>query len=259
MVRCTNHSPVLNLSFGGAIYESALDWEDYFSALVQKQDLSLEKLLPEHLRLDLIRIPAREPGTPGELLDLTGHYNRSLKPWIEGGLAESVAGLPAGQTNVAGWPFDVRGVIQLGSRDYPMSHHPAAVSNIVVGFQCQSLVFLHGTVRADVIGNVIGQYVIHFEDGSAAIFPIRYGRSLLDWRTDPVGNRTLQNPNSLWRVSTAEAFSRNKAVHLYATEWHNPYPRLRINQIDFVSSMVISSPFLVGVSAVLSEKGSPSH
>jgi hypothetical protein len=49
MVRCTNHSPALNLSFGGKIYETSGDWEDRFSSLVEAHDLRLETLLAENV------------------------------------------------------------------------------------------------------------------------------------------------------------------------------------------------------------------
>jgi len=40
IVRCLLHSPVLNLAFGGRIYESPLFWEENFLDVVKMEDLS---------------------------------------------------------------------------------------------------------------------------------------------------------------------------------------------------------------------------
>ena len=255
IVRCTNHPTVLNLSFGGAIYESGLNWEDRFSAVVRKEDLSLEKLLADYVRLKVIRIPAREPGTPRELIDLTEHYNGSVKGWLEWP-EDNLADLPAGQAKIVGLPFDIRGVIQLGSRAYASLDWPAGASNIVVGFSCPRLVFLQGTVSGEAPGTVIGQYVIHFEDGSRNVFPIRYERQLLDWLTNP-GNRRLDNSTAVWSAPSTGGSGRKKVAHLYAIRWTNPQPHLRIHHIDFISARTQSSPFLVAVTAEAAEAPNP--
>jgi hypothetical protein len=40
IVRCLLHKPVLNLSFGGKIYESPLFWEQNFLDVVKMEDFS---------------------------------------------------------------------------------------------------------------------------------------------------------------------------------------------------------------------------
>jgi hypothetical protein len=252
MVRCTNHSPALNLSFDGTINDD-VEWQDRFSALVPPEDLSLENLLAAYQRLAVVRVPAREPGTPAAMIDLTSHYNGSLKGWLEGDPSENLAGLRAGRTTIGGVDFDARGVIQLGSRQYALLHRPAAVSNLVVGFHCRSLVFLHGTVRQDAAGTNICQFTIHFEDGSSNVVPVAYARDAQDWLVGS-SKPPLENAHAVPRKVRAKAPGSGTNLYLHVTRWTNPVPDVAVRRIDFVSLMTWSSPFLVAVTAETEER-----
>lgn len=247
MVRCTNHSPALNLSFGGEVYESGPVWEDRFSALVQASDLNLEPLMVEHMRLAVVRIPAREPKTPPALIDLTGFYNGSLNGWLEWNLENNLSELPAGPNTIGNSRFDVRGVVQLGSRHFAMLHRPVAVSNLQVRLKCDHLVFLHGTVNSESSGTAIGEYVVHYEDSSQSRFPIVFGQDVLAWLPDPAA-RKVETLQPVWIASKSGPTSA-RTPRLFLSRWINPHPHLEIRHLDFVSAKTQSSPFLVAVSA----------
>ncbi|HXI51062.1 MAG TPA: hypothetical protein VNH84_06145, partial [Candidatus Saccharimonadales bacterium] len=219
------------------------DWEEHFSAVVEKDDLRIDKFLQERVRIEVMRIPARQPRTPPALLDLTAYCNGSLMGWMESN-SEDLSELPGGQTRLGGVPFDVRGVLQLKSHQYDSLQYPGAISNIAVGLRCQSLVFLQGTSHGEVNGTEIGRYVIHFEGGQTNVFPIVYGQQVLDLHTDPA----RMGIQPAW-TGAAKGSSR-KPAHLYLARWSNPHPELRVDHLDFVSSLALSSPFLVAVSVV---------
>jgi hypothetical protein len=250
IVRCTNHVRVLNLSFGGEIRESGPEWESDFARVAHPQELSLDFLLQDYMRLKVVRIPAREPSAPPELVDLTRYYNGSLTGWMEVVEDKALADFRTDRTVIDGVSFDIRGVIQLASENYSMLNWPAYVTNIAVGLHCEGLAFLHGTVNAEADGVDVSNYIVHFENGSTNVLPITYGVHLLDWKEfDPEKIQSRENKQKS-RASGKTSVVQKGGTRLYVYYWTNPYPDLRIQCIDFVSSMTESSPFLVAVTAV---------
>jgi hypothetical protein len=254
IVRCTNHVRVLNLSFGGELRESGPEWESDFAAMLRPEELSLELLLPKYLYLKVVRIRARDPAAPPELLDLSRYYNGSLDGWLEGREETALSVVRRGLTMIDGVSFDVRGVIQLGSMNYPMCSWPASVTNLEVGLRCEAMAFLQGTVSGEGEGQDVGRYIVHFEDGSTNVVPITYGLHLLDWKvSDPEKIRSWDiNHNNF--TSGKISVVQKGGARLYVFHWTNPQPNLQIEFIDFVSAMTQSSPFLVAISAVRSRQ-----
>jgi hypothetical protein len=244
---------MLNLAFGGRIYESGPDWEDCFTNLVETEKLTFEALLTEHLHLEITRIPARASTTPPEHIDLTHYYTRPLQGSRDWAAENSRIEWPVDHAVLGGVAFDARGVVQLGSRNFAMMHRAAAISNVIVGLACRSLVFLHGTINEETEGTVVGQYVIRFANGATELLPVSYGRDVADWQTDPESVRSLQL--SPGRTAAWPLAGRSRTNWLYTTRWSNPHPDIPISKLDFVGSMTESSPFLVAITA---EKVQPS-
>ncbi len=116
MVRCRHHQPMLNLSFGGKVYESPPAWEAMMTNRFVAEDLSVKRLFPEDAASVaaagaapataakpsakastpaaapspnatpqpetaapvILRIPPRDPQAPSSLIDLTDYYNAGL-------------------------------------------------------------------------------------------------------------------------------------------------------------------------------------
>jgi hypothetical protein len=247
LVRCLHHTPALNLAFGGSIYESGADWEDQFASLVNKSDLTLEAALLEYVHLEVTRIPALDSVRPIGQLELTPYYNRSFKGSSDRKAENIPIELSDGPTTVGGVAFDARGIVQLGSRNYDLVHCPAAVSNIVVRLACRTLVFLHGAIKEENQNTSIGQYRVHFDDGTIETVPVVYGRHVLDWQTPPPTNSWSKFQSANTVVYHVAGLSSN--TWLYSTRWLNPHPALTIDHLDFLSLMNESSPFLVAISA----------
>jgi hypothetical protein len=199
--------------------------------------------------LKVVRIPARQSGTPTELIDLTPYYNGSLNGWLESSPEDNLGELPTGMTRIAGVPFDVRGVIQLGSRNNAMLHIPAAVSNIVVGVRWQASSSCTGQSmgrgRPPLSANILS---------TSRTAPPRRFRSPTDAKywigtATPPTIRSGMTTRQAGRPSKIDSSGTQKTARLYTSRWVNPRPNLQIQHIDFVSSMALSSPFLVAISA----------
>jgi hypothetical protein len=252
MVRCTNHAPVLTLLFNGQITDSGPEWETDLAGSGQ-EDLSLESLLPKYMYLKVVRIPAREPGTPPGLVDLTAYYNGSLNDWLRVGEEAVATRIKADLTVMDGVLFDIRGVIQLGSQKLAMCTWPASVSNILVESSCAEVSFLYGTLGGEGPRD-IGRYIVHFEDGSTITVPIIYGVNVLDWKVSASDRIKLLEQSNKGSVGGKVASVKENGSCLYVLHWPNPLPDLRIKSIDFVSAKTQSCPFLVAISTT-----PPSH
>ncbi len=254
IVRCMMHSRYLNLSFSGTVYESGREWEKNFVKLARPEDLSFPLLFAEGVTLRAIPIPPRPPDMPGRLIDLSDSYNAGFKKcWTEGDTSNSLTNLADGLRTFHGIPFDVRGLIQLRSNDPGLAIYPVGVANILVGLRCERLHFLHAAVVLKLTkpkaGTAIGRYVLHYENGRAAEFPILYGSHLTHWRAEPGSVLKTANSQVAWEGVNDAAQARGRSLFLYQTKWAHPFPDQKIQTLEFVSALTDAGPFLVAVTA----------
>ena len=203
IVRCRHHRPVLNLGFDGVIYESPTSWELAFTNRV-----SLDSLMPSRLFANESppapkpqarpHFPARDPNAGPELLDLTGYYNAALTDSWHGGTGNNLAALPTGLQTFAGVEFDVRGIVQLGSKSPSASKYPAEIKGIQVRRKCQRLHFLHAAAFGNAAddGKQLGACVVHYATNQMRLeIPIVYGREVRNWHSlpdEPPGPKELK-------------------------------------------------------------------
>src|SRR5437899_5196883 len=134
MVRCHTHErAVLNLSFGGHIYETAnIDWEPLFEDVVELRELLPGRPLAANAVVKKILIPNRDARALPGMIDLSDQYNCLLdEAWPGLESLRPLAGLKPGLLEFNGIGFDVRGAIQLSAARPGLVHYPFAVSNIV--------------------------------------------------------------------------------------------------------------------------------
>jgi hypothetical protein len=264
MVRCHLHSPVLNLSFDGKVYESPDTWEGVFNDVVNMDDLMPNRLfgqIPDQLVLGLsiartaarAQSPASKGSDPTQRpLDLSPFYNAMLtvawhpKP-ADGGPGFDLAALPQKIQTLAGVSFDIRGIIQLSGQKLKAAggEFPEAVKGIPVGAKCRRLHFLHSVGWSAADGAQVGLYRLHYADGRAQELPIIYGKQVRDWFSNP-GSQPLGDGTVVaWSV-TPPRDADNKT--LFKTSWDNPLPDVELKSIDAVSSMADPAPFLIAIS-----------
>jgi len=193
------------------------------------------------------------------LIDLSASYNASLydgrgwHSWAENSLAmlpETFA--PVGAGSGAATRFDLRGIVQLDSGDYPAGgdlnslgySYPDAVKGIRVGLEAKALQFLVSLVNASTstcpAGTEVARIVIHLADGTSDEVPLRMKEDVADW--------------ALWREEKLDPSriawkSLSLSRHLSLYTWRNAHREKTIASLDFISGKKPAAPFLVAVTA----------
>src|SRR5207302_11285824 len=124
LVRCRTHRPLLNLAFDGRIYESTPAWETMLTNTIDPQSISIARIFAAPQASVSSggarkNYPQRDPKTRAQLLDLTAFFNAGLTDsWHgnENSTGNELGGVTAGVQLLEGVEYDVRGIIQLGSK-----------------------------------------------------------------------------------------------------------------------------------------------
>ncbi len=259
IVRCRHHDPVLNLAFDGRIYESPSLWETLLTNRVNPTELTAARLFardgrqptqPSEKPAPAPTFPPRDPKARVALLDLTDFYNASLTQSWHGNAGNDLAALPQGLQTFAGVEFDVRGIVQLGSKSRTAAKFPAQVTGIPVHQKCERLHFLHaaGFGSVDQEGKQIGTYVVHYATNQMRLeIPIYYGRGMRNWHVLAGEPDAPEELKVAWTGQNAVSRRAGGSLRLFITTWPNLAPGVEIESIDFVSSMLVSAPFLLGI------------
>ena len=128
---------------------------------------------------------------------------------------------------------------------------PQSVKGIKVQARGDRLHFLHATqCGADVGGNLIGAYVVHYADGTSERIPIVYGRNLVEL-VELRGSRARSRPGPRSpgpaRTTRTEHRTRASMSACSTMTWTNPHPEKEIATLDVLSAGKECDPFLVAV------------
>jgi hypothetical protein len=190
-------------------------------------------------------IPRSKDATPDQI-DLTDFYGASLDDDWYHHSSHDLHDVPKGVQNLGDTTFDVRGLIVLaGGRTMEVTGLalPESVCGIPIRRKGIKIHFLHACGFASNRGTRIGEYVIHFVDGSQKSAPIIYGVNVIDWWESDV----VTEARVAWIGSHAAARHVGKQTHLIKYTWDNPCQDIEIESIDFISSIENSAPFLVAI------------
>ncbi|MEO8428982.1 MAG: hypothetical protein ABI651_17950, partial [Verrucomicrobiota bacterium] len=192
-----------------------------------------------HLQKALV-IPPRDPAADAATVDLTSHYNRSLK-YLS-------SAMPSGLRVIGGTPFDLRGTIRLrGLQDkVDSSSYREQVTGIKIGRKCRSLHFLHAAKFQTKDGNLVGSYLVHYGNNEVCRIPIIYGKDVRDWETEADEPLTTRKSQLFW-IGADPLVQGSKSLRLFQSTWVNPLPNEELVSIDFISAMSSASPFLVAL------------
>jgi hypothetical protein len=258
MVRCHHHTPVLNLSFDGKIYESASTWEAELQDEIDPADLTPAKLFASESALEAklrakTEIPARDPKTPPNLIDLSKFYNAALtEGWHRTGpnepIANDLSALPQGVQKLADVNFDIRGVIQFSSQKLYSPRFPLAAKGIKVDRKAKKLHFLHGTGWSAPDGTPVATAVIHMSGGKTHEFTFNYGDHLLDWVAWEPQPKDRETSMVAW-TGKSPATGGQMTLHLFKSQWVNPEANETITSIDYIASNLDPAPFLIAITA----------
>ena len=82
-------------------------------------------------------------------------------------------------------------------------------------------------------GTPIGQYRLHYEDGTIAAIPVVLGEDLRDW-WNADGSRAVARGIVAWAGQNATTRQKNLSLRLYLAVWDNPFPEKKVVSIDFL-------------------------
>lgn len=257
IIRCRHHSPVLNVSFDGKLYEGPPSWETAFTNRISADRLTAAALFadePAPKVESASRFPARDPNAGRGLIDLTKHYNFTLSEFWLGNSQANLRALPEAVQLFAGTQFDARGVIQLGGKALADKKYPAQITGIRLNQKCKRLHFLQAAALGNPgdEGKQVGSFFIHFAGNPARLeLPVTYGRDTGDFQFTPGDAAQAKAPAPAW-TSTAEASAQTpakRAVRVFKMTWNNFAPDSEIESIDFVSTMSGPAPLLLAITA----------
>jgi hexosaminidase len=119
---------------------------------------------------------------------------------------------------------------------------PKEAVGIPINQKLKCISFLHTTGWASKSGNKIGQYIIHYTDGTKATIDLVYGVNIQAWQ-DSV---STPEQTLAWKGKTRD----RKPINLRSFQWTNPNPGKEINSIDFVAIDTTVGPILLAITGI---------
>jgi hypothetical protein len=258
MVRCLAHQPGLNLGFDGSLYQNPTsakgegEWEDVF-AISPKHREVFHKPIPVNIsetELVLKLIQPRKRETEARMLDLSAQYNALLFHLSQVDPSGKLRiTYPEGVQNFGGVDFDIRGLVHLTARQFPIPF-PERMS-IPVKRKCVAMHFLHGATSATRKGAKIATCIVRLDQRRRAEVPIIYGKDVKERWFDPDDKSELASPDQearpAWITPLNNVGPTGKSLRLYVSSWKNEFPESEVTSIDFVSYMTESAPFILAI------------
>jgi RNA polymerase sigma factor (sigma-70 family) len=194
--------------------------------------------------------------TSGETtIDLYPYTNAKLNEPLSGDtdIKDNTLGELRGGVHIfGGVPFNVRGIIQLGSSESASFTRPVPeeVKDIKIAHKFAKLHLLHAALNGagPRYHDTVAKLVLHYADGSQAELPVgTYGLEAL---YQPVWLAEMPQDSELAWIGNNPYLKEYKprfALHLYRTTLQNPKPDLEVASIDYVSAMTSAAPLMAGL------------
>ncbi len=169
--------------------------------------------------------------------------------WTDQG-SNDFRNIPLGKQVFRGVPFEIidpaanEGKSCIVLKGAGRQSFPSEATGIPVGAKLCRLFFLHTSAWGG-SNKKIGEYRIHYEDGSEEVVDIVDGKHIGDWW------RCCDIPGALMAFTVPSPAS--ESVGCFLMPWENPRPGVAITSIDFISTGV-AVPALVAIAA---EKAHP--
>jgi hypothetical protein len=249
IVRCHAHRPILNLAYDGHVFESGDDWEENFvrSPAEPKLFYNVRRMALGSINESIRRVLApRDLNADARVLDLNDYYNALLLHLTQlDPVGRPIALHPQGLTDIDGIPFDIRGLVHLGAKEFPIEF-TNRVDGIPINRKCLRIHFLHGAMFEAPDGSRIASFILDNGQGSALEIPLLYGKDVMTRWFDP-SQASGRDPKPAWVSSPDLVGPADYSLRLYRTTWQNPAPETPVKAVSFVSHMTPSAPFLVAI------------
>jgi hypothetical protein len=178
-------------------------------------------------------------------LDLSRQTNMDIVTFDTPG-GGSLTELPLGDNTLDGVKFHVGPkVIQIASS--AARNRPEKVEGIAVDRKIVRFYVLHASQTSWVPGGTrVGEYRLHYEDGSSATFPIVYGEDLRDWWCGE-DHFPATRAKVVWTGNNIRAAQARNTLRLCMRAWENPHPDKKVTSLDYVSTSTRCAPFCVAI------------
>jgi len=258
IVRGLAHSPYLNLSYNGLIFQNLgttnshdMDyWEENFAHLYPHELLQPDPAFAALRVNQPTRSKQTTTATPidgSRILDLSRHFNFVLheSPPADG-TNNNLSSLPRGLREWDGVTFDIRGVIHLtrGSRNLP---YPIGVDNIVVTQRCSRIHLLYGFVFSEPPSGNLARLAIRFSGRPEHSVALSHTKGNPEDALDPASGSADRSDRLVWKESLEFPYLKTRTVCLYHTSIRNPHPEAQVTSLSFSSAMTEAAPFLMAV------------
>ncbi len=226
--------------------------EEIVSRAAAEMSQTAERLAASSSQIDR-KVPKLAIPPKGNLvpLDLAGKTNLDITSMSGSGSfpANGLAEVSQGEHAFAGVRFRVLDkVIQLAGTN--LKDAPAKVEGIAVDRKITRLYVLHamqGPPGETRDGTRIGEYMVHYEDGSTATMPIAFGEDMRDWWNNDQG-RPVTRGRVAWTGSNFSAAQSSLTLRLFLGVWENPHPAKKVSNLDFISTTdTPCAPFCVAI------------
>lgn len=219
----------------------------------------MRRLLSLWIILSTLGFPSAADDLKFVAVDLQPHATQKRFEALGSGIdGNDLAIVPAGGETFGGIVFNIEdGIVHLGSTI--VDRHPEKVAGISVGSKCLKLYILHATCFGGgpnkpgnqlhvPDGTLIGQYVIHYSDGSTEDIPIVYGEDVRDWFYVDDEAKTTRG-KIVWNGENQRATEVGAKIRLYMMSWENPHPEKTIKSMDYVGkkSETPAAPFCLAI------------
>ena len=137
-------------------------------------------------------------------------------------------------------------------------HYPAEIDNIRIHRKCTKIYLFQGAnwiYRQD-FGTVVAKLILHYTDGSMREIEIIAGEHVFDcWSplfttgVDPRCFKMAPGTERAWTGSNLfiKQIWPDESLVLYKSTFENPQPDVVISNLDYVSTVTGTAPFLVGL------------
>jgi|GEM_PF-4347003 len=141
--------------------------------------------------------------------------------------------------------------IQLAGKMAP--DFPERVDGIPVGSEVTKLHFFHAVGWTASEGLSVGEYVVHYSDGTVDTVPIEYGLDARDWWVYESEKRATPRAVVAWTGMNHASKNYQElrmSIRLFRRTWENPHPDRKVAAFDYVSrNETATAPFLIAVTA----------
>ncbi len=185
-----------------------------------------------------------------DLLDLTERYGCSANTAISSRLLQGLSDFPSGLQYLASVAFDARGIVIPEEGKEETVPEPLAVWDAPLPWRRMHM--LHGMETSTQPGEIVGYYIIVYEDGLRESIPIRFGEDIGNSFAE-AADKTPVKAVLAYR-STAGLPKKEKDhettesnFSLFRFTVNNPMPDKPIHALLFTKGSVASAPFLLAV------------